>query len=88
MRSLRAEAPRADPGQRWRQRLRGGEGGEAAETQATAGATAGSIYWLDDGGGDRRAAAAGTIRESGVRRKQNQEREAPGAGPQADSTGP
>ena len=44
------------------------------------------MYWIDDDGGSQRAAAASG--KSGVRKKETQEREAPTAGPQADSTGP
>ena len=85
---MRAEASETDPGRRRRQRGRGGERGEAAETQATAGATAVSMSWLDGGGdGGRREAAAEASGESGVRRKENQEREAPVAVLQVDSTG-
>ena len=58
-----SEAPEAEPGRRRRQHVGGGEGEEAAETQATTGATAGSISWLDDDGGQR-AAAAGASGES------------------------
>ena len=85
---MRAEASETDPGQRRRQRGGGGKGEEAAETQATAGATAVSMSWLDGAGGGRREAAAAASGESGVRRKENQDREAPGAVPQADLTGP
>ena len=46
------------------------------------------MSWLDGAGGGRREAAAAASGESGVRRRENWEREAPGAGPQADLTGP
>ena len=45
-----------------------------------------SMSRLDDGGSGRREAAA--TGKSGVRRKETQEQEAPGIGPQTDSTGP
>ena len=85
---MRTEATETDSGRRQRQRRGGGEGEEAAETQATEGVTAVSMSWLDDDGGGRRAAEAAAKRVSGVIRKEFREREAPGAGPQADSTGP
>ena len=46
------------------------------------------MYWLDDNSGGQRAAAAAARGVSGVIRKENREREAPGAGAEADSTGP
>ena len=69
--------PEMEPGRRRRQSLGGGKGEDDAKTQETAGAMAGSMSWLNDGHGDQRAAAAGASRKSGVRWKENWEREAP-----------